>query len=309
MAQKKSNKNLYILIGIIIVVVLAYLNPQFFKSRAGGNSVDSNEGFNLEPLLKPGCVSFSPWGNPKIKDEKILDHSLYLCRNSYSVQYNSATKSPVWVSEILTKTNITRKVPDNIKFTGVVNDPSIPKNMQINLDSYKNSQYVPGQLAAINDLYVYYPQLKKVDNIKLNQDAINEGFYSTNSLPMTKSLRDLLWEPLSSQLRISFADNLKQQLYIISGPLYLNDKPEKVGDIIVPSHYFKIIVNPDVTGSVSYVFPNTNIPEGTPISQYIVGVKEIQRITGWEFFPNLANYYSMKIKLDPNEYLKEKEVE
>jgi DNA/RNA endonuclease G (NUC1) len=94
--------------------------------------------------------------------------------------------------------------------------------------------------------------------------------------------------------------------------------------VAVPTHFFKLITHPLKYGSVAFVIPNKEIVtssttkinnpkdayycNGGPCSldNFIVNVKDLEKLAGIEFYPKLAPHYSVQVKHDINEILKRK---
>jgi endonuclease G len=145
-------------------------------------------------------------------------------------------------------------------------------------------------------------------------------------LPMVPSLRKGLWQQLEMQVRVSLSKPNRQQLFILTGPIYQNGKTLGMigkNGVPIPTHYYKILVDPDTDGSLTYIIPNQNIltPGYTgdkknlftcnggacDLNNFISSVKEAERLTGFTFYPKLAPQYATKVKLDASEYLKKRE--
>lgn len=292
-------------------------------TKAGSKAVDVEEGKDVERFRKANCSGSNPWGQPASQDEKLKSRSLFLCRSMYSVQYDTVYKTPIWAGEVLEKFNFTQPPSKNIKYSNTVLDPDLSQRIQVNLDDYKNTNYEPFYLAPLADLFMYANDEKEDLLLQKNQKSIDEGLYATNTLPMVKSLKKGLWQQLEIQVRLSLSVLNRQQLFVITGPIYQQGKTQ--GNIgkdgpPIPTHYYKVIVDPDTDGSLTYIIPNKEILTngvtntgsdiytcaGQPctLNNFIAPIKEAERLTGLVFFPKLAPHYATKVKLDPNERFK-----
>lgn len=312
-------KNKYkIIIGFCILAVLILSDA--FNNTVGKNSVNNQIKKDISIYEKKNCLTFNSWGYPKNEDEKEKDF-LYLCRLSYFSQYDKVNKVPKYVSEYMEKQHLIGSQLSEINFIGYMYDKDIPNKMQIDLDGYKNTIYSPLALAPIENLYYKSEYKSKKELIIINQQSIDEGFYTTNTAPMNKYLKYGLWKILEDNTKKLLDKENRRILYVITGSIYLNDKDLGIlGGARIPTHYYKIIVDPDTSGSNTYIIPNKEIKFNSnqkmytnnyedcgnycELKNFSIQFKELERITKYEFFPNLSPYYAAQIKLNKDEFYK-----
>lgn len=291
-----------------------------FATKAASKAVDDG-GKDVEKFRTANCTGLNPWGQPYIADEKVMERSLFLCRTSYGVQYDSQYKTPLWVSEILDKNNIIQPPPD-VKYSPIRPDPDLPHSMQVDLNDYLGTGYEPFPLAPLRDMFIYSPGMKEELALQRNQKSVDEASYASNTLPMVASLRTGLWQQLEIDIRVSLSKPSRQQVFVVTGPIYYNGQVNGyIGKgknaVPIPTHYYKIVVDPDINGSQTYIIPNKNIlTVGIPnrakdlftcgggpceLSNFITPIQEAEKLTKFTFFPKLAPHYATKVKLDPNE--------
>lgn len=282
--------------------------PKFMQSilatKAASKAVAQDEGRDIDKFRTAVCSGMNPWGQPLIKNEKLMERSLFLCRTSYSVQYDTLYKTPLWASEVLLKFNFSEPIPKDLIYHPINPDPDLPVGMQVNLADYKGTGYEAVSLAPVADLYIAMPTVKPEVILNKNQFIIDEGIYASNTLPMATGLKSL-WRQLEIKIRLDLNKPNKNQFFIVTGPIYANGKTK--GNIgkngtPIPTHFYKIVVDPDINGSISYIIPNENLNcnQNCDLNSYVVNMREIERLTGFEFFPKLAPHYATKVKLDPN---------
>lgn len=298
-----------------------------FTSKAGGKAVDYSEGRSIEQFQTPGkCRKILPWSEPKIKDPELVKRMLYICRTSYYAQYDPMLKMPISVSEVLTKTNmIASKEPGNTTYD---QDPDMPTNLQISLDDYKNSGYEQVSMASPPNMFIYDESLNDESLLRINQKSIGESFFMTNSAPQVPNLKKGIWKELEIEVR-----NLATQtenLYITTGPVFAGGNAKSLMSakkIPVPTHYYKLIADPSTYGSVAYVIPNKEvitsrtktirnpadayycggaIKRFCELTDFVVTIKELENLTGLEFYPILAPYYAVQVKQDISQIFKNK---
>lgn len=298
-----------------------------FGTKAGAKAVDNSEGKNLDKFLAPNkCRKHYTWGEPRVKDQLIMARSLFICRGNFALQYDTKLKVPLFTSEHLNLHNkkfIKKTQELNAKFKP---DNDLPSKMLAYPEDYLNSIYTPTQLASVYNI-------RTIDLKSEPEQFVQQHFNFSNTVPMVRdNLANTIWAELEEQTRSYLLK--ADALYVTTGVLYLNGKTNgklSKSEAYIPTHFYKIITQPNVHGTVSYIIPNKEIytyqtkklndPKnavrcnGGPctLANFIVPIKEVERLTNIEFYPHLAPQYAVKVKLDPNEINKnerrEKEME
>lgn len=327
MAKKFNYKNFLksyspIFAGIAFIGSLHFIGLIDLKSksieivtaRAGSNAVDTSDGKNIEAFMKPGvCPDQYPWGDPRQNNEDMRSRAIYYCGIRYASLYDPILKTPLWTHEIITKRDLeSPQLSPRLEMP--VENEYFPSKMQATLSDYQNTSYVPAFMASMDDM--------RIDDINENYEtrklrsekAIKESAMMTNSVPMDKTVRDNIWLPLDVFTRANAVTYHK--VYTISGPLYLNNNSlGQLGEskIAIPTHFYKIITEPSQHQTVGYIIPN-NAQQACPnnvcnFNNFGVQLKEIERLTGFEFYSKLSPYYAAQVRKDPNEVIRKKQQE
>ncbi|UZP68723.1 DNA/RNA non-specific endonuclease [Desulfovibrio mangrovi] len=120
--------------------------------------------------------------------------------------------------------------------------------------------------------------------------------YLSNITPQRMKLNRGPWAKLEHDVR-SLAE--REPVYVITGTLYEREMPKLPNakkDHQIPSGYWKIIGVEDLDARpgqppmrvAGYIFEQ-NATESNPMSQYLVTVDEIERRTGFNFYPDLPD--------------------
>jgi DNA/RNA endonuclease G (NUC1) len=303
----------------------------FFSVKAGSKSVDDADGYDLDKFQTPGkCQADYPWGPPVTKDKEILNRSLYMCRNNYAIQYDPKLKVGLWTQEVLRRENLLMGISGETEYYKP--DPEIPPKMQASVADYDNSGYVKLSLAPAFDMPKKQGDLDENQLKEFSKKSLDEAFYMTNQVPIRKSLMapNGLWTQLENQTR-GWAIQ-RNEVYVITGPIYLGGQTKGFmgsgqNRIAIPTHYFKIITQPLTYGSIAYIIPNREVATDgvTPqtsdvyycgengakrnctLDDFIVPIKEVERLTGFETYSKLAPTYAVRVKQDINELFKKKQ--
>lgn len=291
-----------------------------FTSKAGSKAIDNSEGKNIDALTKPDiCPMHYPWGYPRIFDEAVKSRGLYLCSHRFASQYDPLTKVPVWTHEILTKRDL--EVPFlTPQLKSPILDNLLPSKMQAKPEEFLGSEYVPGFMASTenmtnDDLTENFDARKK-----RSEESIAQSFSLSNSIPMNRNLRNNLWLPLDAKIRRMALDY--NRIFVITGPIYLGGQTLGLfgeNKVAIPTHFYKIVTEPNNHESVAYIIPNKAIrPDGVAtdvylcsgrvcsIDDFVVTIQEIEKLTGMEFYPRLDPYYAVQVKKDLNEIQRKK---
>jgi len=327
--NKKLLNGLFLTTIMMTSNVYAFDFGHFFSdlihSKPGGKSVDQAEGKDLTKFMKEGqCPDNYPWGAPRIKDKQVNKRSLFICNSKFAVQFDPLLKVPLWSSEVLEKKNFEMKpfVLD-AKFGP---DDDIPGIMQQLPADYINSIYTSKSLTPFQNEIINNESLMPDDLEKLNLKAMNQTYLFSSTAPMvSNNLANTIWSELEYQTRLLAWD--KTIIYVTTGVIYLNGTTNgklPKSETLIPTHFYKIITQPYTYGTVSYIFPNKEIYtttnqkfndqknvytcHGNPcsLSDFVVPIQEVEKLTGIEFYPRLASSYAIQVKLDSQEFFKDK---
>ncbi len=216
----------------------------------------------------------------------VSSHSLkeqLLYRKNYVVSYNSETKCPNWVFWKLTREHADGNVkrPDYAFHEDL--DVPVPR---AELADYKGSGYDRGHMCPAGDN-------------KWNKDAMYESFLMTNMCPQNQNLNSGMWNQIEMQCR--YWAKKYGKLYIVCGPIFLKGKHQTIGrnKVMVPDAFFKVIICMDGAAK-GIAFVCRNKEEDRKKDYYVNSIFQVERITGYTFFPNLDEKISNSIKNQAN---------
>ncbi len=218
------------------------------------------------------------------KGDAIFSHStnkgtLYRHEN-YSFSYSEEDEQAEWVAYELTKEETYGKQERKDRF---VSDPIVATESAHPYE-YRNSGYTRGHLAPAGDM-------------KFDELAMQECFYTSNISPQTKEFNAGIWNDLEMQTR-NWARKYKK-VYVITGPIltdrglekmvYVNNRGNKEeSEITIPKRFYKIIYDFSYAGKEKMIaFIISQDAEGD-IANYVTTVDDIEKTTGLDFFTNLS---------------------
>ena len=213
--------------------------------------------------IDDACPQHVVWGAPQIKVE---GNNQYLCRMGYAVNYNYTTKVAYFVTETIRPEQLVKTTARKDDFR---EDPEVPQQYRATLKDYQGSGLDRGHMAPAAD-FTYSVQ------------AMSESFFLTNMMPQSPGNNRGIWKYLEENTR--YWAQTHGQVYVITGT-YFGEGSKVMGNQVgVPSHVYKIIIDPARNQMLAFMFPNIKLDPKT-MEQYIVSVSEIEAVTGINFSP------------------------
>lgn len=199
---------------------------------------------------------------------------------SYLVSYNNVTKLPNWVAWHLTAdhTDGTIRRMSNFYEEESVTGP------RATLEDYKGSGWSRGHMCPAGDN-------------KWNEIAMYESFSLVNVCPQNANLNSGLWNSIEIDCRRwarQYGD-----VYIVCGPVFLNREHVTIGvnEVFVPEAFFKVVLclngTPKALGIIC-----RNTDGNSKRDLYYNSIDQLERITGYDFFPALPDELEDNIESD-----------
>lgn len=253
---------IYLGLLALLVYLAAYVVP---TQRAGVDEVEreAREGRNI-----PTGVELPAFTNEE--DELIIEHT------GFTLSYDRYTNCPKWVAWELTADEVRSR--DVARSNNFKPDDEVPPLNRIETSDYNGSGYTRGHMCPSGDM-------------KWDEQAMNDCFLMSNICPQTKALNRQWWEIVETACR----EWAKQEgsVYICCGPIYDGNTPDRyIGrgeKIRVPDAFFKVVLSlaQDREKAIGFIYKNTD--ERQPIQQAVVSVDDVEKITGYDFFPSLPD--------------------
>ncbi len=326
------NKKNTLFIGLLLSVAFnanAFNSGNFIddlvNSKPGGKLVDNTEGKDLTKFAQQDqCKQHYIWGAPKTKNDELTKRSLFICRDAFALQFDPKFKIPLWSSEELRSVNY--EIPPFKHNFKMKFDEDLPTNMQIQPEDFLNTNLYPLQLTSTKNISINRSTMEIKDLLELNLAAIEQNYRFSTVVPVVyNDFYNTIWQELENYVYEQAKKT--SQLRVVTGVMYVNGANNgtlKKSNTIIPTHLYKIIINPITNGSVSYVIPNKPIyttrtkgnvdlskyhtcnGQACSLKNFSIRIAEIERHTNMTFFPELSPGWAAEIKLNNNELNKDK---
>ena len=300
-----GNKTIIYIIVVVLLVAGNYLYDNFAPEQAEAAALEEVEftESSAEAPAPKGKTAHAGWAElPTQKasnDIYITSHLLGDNRRNYTVCYSREHRAPLWVAAPVHRAykGDVKRV-DNYDF-----DPPLPVNIQITLDrSY--GDYTRGHMLGSGERTA-------------TREMNNQTFYVTNIAPQLRegfNERGGAWNNLEY-----FVDRqiCADTLYVVTGAIYddftapdgtnikarttVNKNANKrVG---VPTAYYKALLRTKSgrTGKsvveckaselkcAAFIIPHRSDAGHKPTAEDMISIKELERLTGVNFFANVPN--------------------
>lgn len=205
--------------------------------------------------------------------------SQVLKREGYVASYNAQTFLPNYVAWNLTADHLNGTAKR--KGRKFVEDGDV-KSPRVDDWDYYGSGYDRGHMCPA------------ADN-KWSETAMEQSFLFTNCCPQDGNLNRGDWNEIEELCR-TWA-RCYGSIYIVSGPVLFKGTHRTIGKhkVVVPEAFFKVVLCLEGTPKgIGFVCKNSS-GNRTPAS-YTNSIKEVERITGYTFFPSLDASVAEQVK-------------
>lgn len=227
----------------------------FATTAALANPIDDN------------CPEVVIHGAPQIEKE---GDNQYICHTAYGINYNYKTKVAHFVVEHIKASDLTKSAQRKDDFRM---DPKVDDDKEATLQDYAGSGYDRGHIAPAADF-------------SHSAEEMSESFYLTNMMPQVPNNNRGIWKKTETMAR-DFATKYGE-VYVISGTIYEGEIKTIGNGVGVPSHVYKIIIDPKNNRAIAFLFENTKIKVKT-LPEHVVTIKEIEKRARVNFNPKLKD--------------------
>ena len=200
---------------------------------------------------------------PVITNPKVAAKTTELCYEAFGVEHSGVTHTPLWSAEHLFRGNI-ESAQALSRQNAFHAENKIPGSERAELADYTRSGFDRGHMAPNGDMPT--------------RSAQYESFTLANMVPQDPNNNRYIWEGIESAVRrLARSDG---EVYVISGPAFLNADLQQIGKVLVPTHLFKVVYRPHLRQAAAYFLKNEATKEYAVIS-----VAQLERTVGIDLLP------------------------
>lgn len=199
--------------------------------------------------------------------------SIILERRCYTVSYNATTRQPNWVMWQLNGNHVIPK-KDGV-WNDYKEDSEISSDCRAALEDYALSGYDRGHMCPGGDC-------------NWDDKGRDETFLLSNMCPQNPNLNRGDWKEIELACR-KWAQQYGS-IYIVCGPIFFRSQEhEKIGPnlIPVPEAFFKVVLCTELPQPKGIGFICRNTDGNRKKDFYVNSIRQVERITGYRFFPNV----------------------
>lgn len=176
---------------------------------------------------------------PEIQKSSMQAATTELCYGVFGVMHSGITRTPLWSAEHLTADNLAaaKTLSRENSFHA---EPRLPARARAELSDYARSGYDRGHMAPNGDMP--------------DRSSQRESFTLANMVPQDGENNRHLWagiEGVVRKLAVREGD-----LYVVTGPAFLGANLQKIGNVLVPTHLYKLVYSPRQKAGAAFFVEN-----------------------------------------------------
>lgn len=191
-----------------------------------------------------------------------------LCFDSFAVLHSGASKTPVYVAERLNR-DVVRRAQQVERRGQFFADARLPTAERAELADYRGSGYSRGHMAPAANMPT--------------AQAMAQSFSLANMVPQDPRQNSGPWANVEEDTR-KYALRAKGDVYVMTGPVFADQKVIGANRVHVPTHLFKLVY--DATTGRSWVHWQQNAPDAQINKPLTYGA--FRQWTGLDLLPGVA---------------------
>lgn len=198
----------------------------------------------------------------------------------YTLSYNEAYEQANWVYYSLTDSMV---LNGGVERSNKFKTDKMVASGSAKSSDYTKSGYDRGHLCPAADM-------------GFSPVAMEESFLMSNISPQTPDFNRGIWKELETTVR-KWAVK-ERNIIVVTGPVF-KENNGLIGkeEVLVPGHFFKLIYDTtDEPRLIAFILPNAK--SDRPLTDFTVPADEVEKQTGFDFFPQLPD--DLENKLEAN---------
>jgi len=203
---------------------------------------------------------------PTITNVKLTPRTQEVCFESYVVLHSGISRTPLYSAEHLTRANV-EAAKTLSRRDSFHPESSLPTQDRAELSDYSRSGYDRGHMSPNGDMP--------------NRSAQAESFSLANMVPQVHANNAGIWagiEGAARQLALS-----EGEVYVVSGPAFIGSNVQRIGNVLVPTHLWKVLYSPAQQRAGAYVITNDDTRTYSSVT-----VSDLEKMIGVSLLPGLS---------------------
>jgi len=203
---------------------------------------------------------------PTITNPKLMPRTQEVCFESYAVLNSGISRTPLYSAEHLTRANV-EAAKTLSRHDSFHPESSLPPQDRAELSDYARSGFDRGHMSPNGDMS--------------NRSAQAESFSLANMVPQVHANNAGIWagiEGAARQLAVS-----EGEVYVVSGPAFIGSDLQRIGNVLVPTHLWKVLYSPAQHRAGAYVITNDDTRTYSSVT-----VSALEKMIGVSLLPGLS---------------------
>jgi len=208
---------------------------------------------------------FAAGQRPMVTNPKMQPRTQEICYRAFAVLHSGLSRTPLYAAEHLTRQNMKNAAKLSRKDSFHAED-ALPESDRAELEDYERSGYDRGHMAPNANF--------------ATRKAQAESFSLANMVPQVHENNAGVWAGIESAARqLASAEG---DIYVISGPAFIGGKIKKIGNVMVPTHIWKVIYSPAQQRAGAYLVTNDDTRDYA-----VLTVSKLEKMVGLSLLPGL----------------------
>ena len=247
---------------------------------------------------------------PKVKGgtSSVISHATNAFGLNYSLEWDHELRAQRWTCYYFCASNTVTKWSRNQWYNTSWGgdpfqwDPDVPKSEQPPVSGEFSGSYYPGTNTRYDRGHICASQDRMC-----SQEVNEQTFYMTNMMPQINIFNAGIWAKMEIQVRSWNRPGFRDTLYVVKGgtidttPAVIHgitvDRSDHVlsstrSGFPVPRYFFMALLCKNSQGYKALGFWVEHLNENhteDPLSQYVVNIRQLEQLTGIDFFCNLPD--------------------
>ena len=275
-ADSSRKQRLIVAIAVLLFVaalITAVVWALVVERNRTANRATAAQSNSSELRIYGGLPNAAGYGHPIV----------VLTNIGYLSGYCEARRNPAWVSFSIS--SITAG-PSGKRLGKFLTDSRTMS--RVAHQDYSNSGYDRGHMAPNYAIATRY-----------GHEGQRETFLMSNIAPQSPDLNRIWWRVLEEKEANDFAVRL-ERVWVVTGPVFAGDVKKLPSGVDVPTTFYRIILDEE-NGQprvLAFIAPQT-VTGHEPLAQFLTSVREIERQTGLDFYPDLPREVQDRIESVP----------